>query len=537
MPFNQFTGRGPTTSESGEGADSGGGRGFRQRVDDFLTNYLRSTTTDQEILDFYGEGNIVGRKGIPRDDKLLLDSVEASRSSLDSSLRPETDRAKHSVGGIDQQINYDYTTRDMPGLVNPATGRPWQMTFGALPVDFGSASLTPAANQFLQDFRVPRNAGNDYSFATGPNFQDRIDVEAKRVMEDAAFYKYPPERLQERLDEIKAKDGHIYGHSGQPVTPKTWKELGYIEEKPANFKDEVLKEFRNKIFEKQGAFGGISTLTPVEQLSANNPQWRAALYEKEGLAGPLSLEHYNTGYGPASKDIQRFTTGSERLLPLQPYTEFFTRLDASAPSFKGSDPAPDFTPLQKTLGTRNYLIGRNILDGRGSLGAPVRATKTGVNAAVDLSRKPSVQAGAKGFLVDSLVRVGMGQPLDEAVVDAVADPISAENFGGAPTASLERLGPNGEFVDTRSNTVLSPKGEYTNTGIAYRNGKPVIVPRGSVAGEGNVLTQASQALSQAGETWNRRAQGVRKAGSKGVQNELKYVMNSLRNLRLPYFGR
>jgi hypothetical protein len=537
VPFNRLTSGGRDPREAVEGTSSDEGRGFRQRVDDFLTNYLRSTTTDQEILDFYGEGNIVGRKGIPKDDKALLDSVEASRSSLDSSLRPEVDRAKYSVGGIDQQINYDYTTRDMPGLVNPATGRPWQMTFGALPVDFGSSSLTPAANQFLQDFRVPRNAGNDYSFATGPNVQDRIDVETEQLMKDAAFYRRSPERLQEKLDAIKGKDAYIGDYSGQPMTPQTWKELGYIDEKPENFKNEVLKEFRDRIFEKQGAFGGVSTLTPVEQRAANNPQWRAALYETEGLAGPLSPQGFSSGYGGGSRDVQRFTTGSERLLPLQPYTEFFTRGDASRSSFKGSDPAPDFTPLQKTLGTRNYLIGRNILDGRGSLGAPVRVTQAGVNAAVDLSRTPSVQAGAKGLLVDSLVRVGMGQPLDEAVVDAVADPISAENFGGAPTASLERLGPNGEFVDTRSNTVLSPKGEYTNTGIAYRNGKPVIVPRGSVAGEGNVLTQASQALSQAGETWNRRAKSVRKAGSKGVQNELQYVINSLRNLRLPYFGR
>jgi hypothetical protein len=37
----------------------------QQKVDNFLTNYLRNTTTDQEILDYYGEGNIVGRKGIP----------------------------------------------------------------------------------------------------------------------------------------------------------------------------------------------------------------------------------------------------------------------------------------------------------------------------------------------------------------------------------------------------------------------------------------------------------------------------------------
>ena len=36
---------------------------LRQKADEFLTNYLRDTTTDQEIIDFYGEGNIIGRKG------------------------------------------------------------------------------------------------------------------------------------------------------------------------------------------------------------------------------------------------------------------------------------------------------------------------------------------------------------------------------------------------------------------------------------------------------------------------------------------
>jgi hypothetical protein len=49
----------------------------QQKIDNFLTNYLRNTTTDQEILNFYGEGNIVGRKGIPSTDKELLDIVES----------------------------------------------------------------------------------------------------------------------------------------------------------------------------------------------------------------------------------------------------------------------------------------------------------------------------------------------------------------------------------------------------------------------------------------------------------------------------
>jgi hypothetical protein len=51
---------------------------FSQKIDNFLTNYLRNTTTDKEILNYYGEGNIVGREGIPSSDKELLDIVEAS---------------------------------------------------------------------------------------------------------------------------------------------------------------------------------------------------------------------------------------------------------------------------------------------------------------------------------------------------------------------------------------------------------------------------------------------------------------------------
>ena len=72
----------------------------RQKVDDFFTNYLRSTTSDQEILDFYGEGNIVGRKGIPSDDKALLDSVQASHASPDNKLRKRNDRPNLPVGGL-----------------------------------------------------------------------------------------------------------------------------------------------------------------------------------------------------------------------------------------------------------------------------------------------------------------------------------------------------------------------------------------------------------------------------------------------------
>jgi hypothetical protein len=472
---------------------------LRQKVDNFLTNYLRNTTTDQEILNYYGEGNIVGRKGIPSNDKELLDIVEASSELNNSPLRPNTGRKDFAVGGIEQKIKYDYKTNDMPDVVNPATGRPWQMTFGVLPKDFGSGSLTPAAKQFLVDFRVPVNAGNDYSFATGPNILDRIETETKDLKQNDPYYGRQPEKLQEKINDIQNQSDYIGHFGGQPQTPRTWQERGYITEKPTGFKENVLNEFKNKIFETQGAFGGVSTLTPVEQGSALNPNWRADLYEREGLAGPLSGQPFSSGYGYGSKDVQRFVTGKETTLPLQPYAEFFQQVDSTPFSVLKTAPAPDFTPFQKAVGTRNYLIGQNILAGRGSLGAPVRAVQ-----ATPAVLRSSVRPATAGFLLDAGINYALGATPQEAIVTAISDPISAENLGGAPTAAIERLGPKGEFVDTRSNTVLSPQGRYTNTGIAYRGGKPVVVPRGSVAGEGNILTQGSALLGNALNKWKQR---------------------------------
>lgn len=473
-------------------------KNLQQKLDNFLTNYLRNTTTDQEILNFYGEGNVIGRKGIPTNDKDLLDAVETAQQLTASPLRPTTDRPDLQVGGIDQSITYNYTTTDMPGAINPATGRPWQMTFGALPKDFGSSSLTPAAQQFLVDFRIPLNAGNDYSFATGPNIQDRIDYETGYEIRNDPYFGKQPEKLEKKLNQIRNQENWIGDFGGKPQTPRTWQERGYITEKPENFKKEVLETFKNKIFETQGPFGGVSTLTPVPEKAARNPDWRADLYQTEGLAGPLSTQPYRTSYGSESKNVQRFTTGSERILPLQPYTEFF-KYDPTPASVLATKPAEDFTPFQKAVGTRNYLIGRNVLEGRGSLGAPVRVVRAAPQAAISAG-KPATKA----LLLDAGINYALGASPQEALVTAISDPISAENFGGSPTAAIERLGPRGEFVDTRSNTVLSPQGRYTNTGIAYKGGKPVIVPRGSVAGEGNFATQAKAVLGNAINTWKKR---------------------------------
>lgn len=117
---------------------------------------------------------------------------------------------------------------------------------------------------------------------------------------------------------------------------------------------------------------------------------------------------------------------------------------------------------------------------------------------------PLAKTGLASIGADALIGYALGQPADQALADAVTAPISADALGGRPLASIERLGPKGEFVDTKSNTVLSPQGRYTNTGIAYKGGKPVIVPRGSVAGEGNFRTQAKAILGNALNTWRQR---------------------------------
>jgi hypothetical protein len=115
----------------------------------------------------------------------------------------------------------------------------------------------------------------------------------------------------------------------------------------------------------------------------------------------------------------------------------------------------------------------------------------------------TIKTGGKALLLDAGINYALGASPQEALA-SVSDVISAEGFGGTPTASIERMGPRGEFVDTRSNTVINPQGAYTKTGIAYKNGRPVIVPRGSVAGEGNFLTQTQSVLQNAANVWQKR---------------------------------
>ena len=165
------------------------------------------------------------------------------------------------------------------------------------------------------------------------------------------------------------------------ATPSVWQSRGFT--LPIGLRDSTLTTFKDLIKKEETPFGSVSQLTPVAESAENvrpggDPNWRANLYEKEGFAGPLTEVSVRGTYGPVSDNVQMFTRGKDRLLPIQPYTEFLgDKFDASKPSALGTKPAPDFTPFQKRIGTRNYLLGRNLLQGRGNLGGLVRGGLTG----------------------------------------------------------------------------------------------------------------------------------------------------------------
>ena len=116
---------------------------IRQRFDDAATNYLRQTTTDQELLDFYGEGNIIGRKGIPSTRRDLIDQTYDVRKSLDP--RPHIKRVIPEGEDLMSLPGEEKRLIDMPGAVSPQTGRPYQLQFGTLP--FPNEPIPTAAAQ------------------------------------------------------------------------------------------------------------------------------------------------------------------------------------------------------------------------------------------------------------------------------------------------------------------------------------------------------------------------------------------------------
>jgi hypothetical protein len=483
--------------------------GIQSRVDDFFTNYLRNTTTDQEILDYYGEGNIVGRKGIPESRGELIDQVYEDTNTNRPRLPRTFDAYSGSYG--EKVPEHVYENIDMPAN-SPTTGRPWQMTFGKFAFPY-EARFTPAANQFLNDFRVPIRPV-DYGFDTGPNILDRNERDITNIKENPSSYKSITGGIsledrhrayeardrgenrimrQDSIDKISQLEnrepGYLRPH-GQPATPNWWKEEGY--ESPANIKDATLNTFKEAILQREGPFGSVSQLTPVpmygnELRPGGDPNWRANLYEKTGLAGPAYPQKLKGDRDVMKHDVQSFVPGQKRLLPIQPYTEFF---EGSAPSVVGKEPAPDFTPFQKTVGTRNYLIGRNILEGRGNLGKGVRGG-LGISAADLIPSKETVQDFYANKPVQGLKRMAGdfigGIPAALATGAAVtAAPVLAPLAAGVglALAGNRAIGAADEIVKRQTGeSILSkirqfigtqPKTKAVNSGFIPGTTRPLI---------------------------------------------------------------
>lgn len=446
---------------------------FRQKVDNFLTDYLRNTTTDQEILDFYGEGNIIGRKGIPDSREKLLDQVLSSRSENRPKLPHNFDAYDEYYG--DKVPKHVYETIDMPAN-SPTTGRPWQMNFGKFPFPHeGEGTL--AANQFLNDFRVPSRPV-DYGFDIGPNILDRNEQDISNIIDSPSYYigrqtqnkegKFIKEKIlapgmQEKIEQIQNRQPGFLRPSGRPATPAWWEQEGY--QLPANIKDATLNTFKETILQREGPFGSVSQLTPVRASSrelrpGGDPNWRANMYEKIGFAGPLFPQTLKTDRDVSSADVQSFVPGRNRLLPIQPYTEFF---EGSAPSVVGKKPAPDFTPLQKTVGTRNYLIGKNILEGRGNLGVGFRAVSD-VTGSIPLFDSGFRQAVEQGNVKEAVKRVGT-----EYITGAVAAPIA-----GLGLSAINQVSPRAAALVTgalNTGRIASPLAVVSQLGGSSRINK------------------------------------------------------------------
>ena len=441
---------------------------LRQKADEFLTNYLQNTTTDQEILDFYGEGNIIGRKGaLDTPGAAINEAYEAYKLPGD---RPVVNRKSVEPEGLLGLGGKEERLINLEGSIDPKTKNPWQMKFETLPFP-GGGSPTAAATRFLKDFRVPVGTTVDYGFETSPNVVDLNTREITELINDprsyadtrAAFLAEDAgtplstsgplrQSTQQDIERIRTRAEPYTRFGGKILTPSDWKTRGF--EIPADLKNETLNKFKTEIMKSEQPFGSVSQLTPVREFENNvrpggDPDWRANLYERRGFAGPMTEVSVSGAYGPKTGNVQMFTRGNERLLPIQPYTEFLDKFDASKPSALNTPPAADFTPFQKGIGTRNYLIGRNILQGRGELGQVFRpATGAVVGAASSLLNPEVAKAVEKdqyGDAASAVARDVATGAITEAGIRA-ATPVARQFVPGLVRAAapLVRLaGPVG----------------------------------------------------------------------------------------------
>lgn len=481
---------------------------LQQKTDAFLTDYLRDTTTDQEILDFYGEGNIIGRKGI-------LDTPGAVIREMSDNYKLPGERPNIKQEIIQSDLmglsGGETKLLNLEGSIDPSTKKPWQMKFETLPFP-GGGTPTTAAQRFLKDFRVPTGNTVDYGFETSPNVVDLntkqitelINTPSSYVNSAAAFLAEDAgtplsdsgplrQATQEDIEKIRARTMPYTRMSGKMLTPSDYKnERGF--EIPSNLKNETLERFKSEIMQTEKPFGSVSQLTPVRESYENvrpggDADWRANLYEKTGLAGPMTEVSVKGAYGPSTGNVQMFTRGNERLLPIQPYTEFLDKYSASKPSALNTTPAADFTPLQKTIGTRNYLIGKNILQGRGPLGAGFN-TASNIAVSVPLFDPEFRQATEQGDLGKAAKIVAK-----EYAIGAAAAPIIGMGAG-----ALSKLGPQAARVVAGG------------LGVA-RAANPIAVV--SQLGGSSKITPRQEAYeNQLRETKFKQAEAARKRGGK-----------------------
>lgn len=480
-------------------------KSFRERLDQGVTDYLRSTTTDQELLDFYGEGNVIGRKGIPSTrGEVINQAYDAYKLP---GKRPIITRPKIESDDLFSLPGQERRMIDMEGALDPSSKRPYQLQFETLPFP-AEAQPTAAAQRFLKDFRVPLGQAVDYGFEVTPNLEDVKEREISALMRDEANFSNRKEAFTQieagqqptspltkgalqRLEDIKQR-ASVVRPDGNLATPSYYQSQGF--ELPAGLKDTTLSTFKQAILDEEQPFGSVSQLTPVEESRVRpggSRYWRANLYEKAGLAGPQTPMTLRGAYGDSSSLVQPFVRGSDRLLPIQPYTEFLDEFDASPASALKTKPAPDFTPFQKGIGTRNYLLGRNLLQGRGAFGRGLRgATSIGAvdlipsrEAVRDLSRGDYIGGAERvaGEFVEGVpvaLATGLGLAALPAKYAAIANPVGAGVAGGfALTRAAEALdeatkqqtgeGLLDKFQQTVG-TLAGPGFGRPSTGAAYR---------------------------------------------------------------------
>ena len=511
--------------------------GLRQKVDDFFTNYLRNTTSDQEILDFYGEGNIIGRKGI--DPSTVVNEafdaykLPGQRPRVERVI-PKSDQLFGLPGGEESIVNIN-------NALDPKTANPWQMKFETLPFP-AEGTPTSAATRFLKDFRVPTGTAVDYGFETAPNVKDVNAVDTNELVNDPRNYKnaraaYLAEdsgtpisesgplssQAAERLETIKARTSAVTRPSAKLATPTYWSSRGF--ELPDNLKQATLNTFKEQILQSENPFGSVSQLTPVKENAqtlrpGGDVDWRANLYEKTGLAGPMTNVHVAGAYGGSSADVQMFTRGNERLLPIQPYTEFYGGFDASKPSALNTAPAADFTPFQKTVGTRNYLIGRNILEGRGNLGEGFRGATGGLAAGAALGAlSPEVSQA----LVQGDYKEAAGLTARDALIGA------GTNLGArAVSQGLQRAAPQ------LAARVLPAIGSTASVAVPAAVGAGLFMQ----GRQGSPLNKLVNAASNTpfGLKVNPKTDVGRLAG-RAISNEAQYAWNQIMKGKLPWMGR